>query len=150
MNVIITIGAPGSGKSTWAKNKEGYVYLSTDAARAELGTGENDQSVSSQAFELIRNRLSENLQRGNDVIIDATNMYVKARNQFIDICQKYDANVHAIVFKLDKNELMKRNTERGLKGGRCVPENVIDSMLNRYAEPTFEEGFSSIEFYKQQ
>ena len=50
--LIILVGPP-SGKSTWGKKfaKENNVeYISTSAIRAQIGSGEGDQSVSREAF----------------------------------------------------------------------------------------------------
>ena len=137
------IGAPGSGKSTWGKNfaevNPQMVRLCPDEFRAKFGKGEDDQSVSAQAFSATNRGMEDALKDGKSVIIDATNMYRKTRKQFLDIAKKYEAKTIAIVFEVDKNTLMTRNQKRGEEGGRNVPVDIIQRMLNRYECPTLQE-----------
>lgn len=135
----ILIGAPGSGKSTWgmdfvAKNPD-VVRLCPDEFRAKFGTGEDDQSVSAQAFSATRYGMEEALRAGKSVVIDATNMYRKTRKDFLKIAKAYNATTVAVVFEATKETLLERNAKRGAAGGRNVPEDVIDRMLGRYERP---------------
>ena len=139
----ILIGAPGSGKSTWGKDliakDPSVVRLCPDDFRAQFGTGEGDQSVSAQAFEATRNGMKEALKNGNNVLIDATNMYRKTRGDFVRIAQFGNAKTIAVVFEATKEILLERNKMRGAAGGRDVPEFVIDNMLRKYETPTTQE-----------
>lgn len=139
LNVYILVGAPGSGKSTHGKNmvtaNPALVRLCPDEFRAKFGKSEDDQSVSAQAFGATRCWLRDSLVAGKDVLIDATNMYPKARKEFIHIAKEFNAKTIALVFETDKETLMERNRKRGADGGRCVPEDVIDRMLGRYKRP---------------
>lgn len=135
---ILLIGAPGSGKSTWGKfyaESRGIVRLCPDEFRAKLGTGEDDQSVSAAAFGMTRAGMDNTLSLGQSVMIDATNMYKKARKQFLDIARSHGVKTMAVVFEATKETLLERNINRGKSGGRNVPEHVIDSMLSRYERP---------------
>lgn len=152
--MIVLIGAPGSGKSTWADNfmigKEDLDWWSTDRARGILGKNEDDQSVSAKAFNYVESRVNESLKTGRSVIVDATSMYPKARKRWIDIAKKFDAKTIAVVLDASKELLMERNKTRGEAGGRVVPEDVIDKMLGKYVTPTHEEGFDEITVISQQ
>lgn len=139
LDAYILIGAPGSGKSTHGKNmvaaNPAIVRLCPDEFRAKFGTGENDQSVSNQAFGATRQGMRDALTEGKSVLIDATNMYRKTRKDFLDIAKDFNAKTIAIVFEATKETLLERNIQRGLAGGRNVPEDVIDKMLGRYERP---------------
>jgi protein phosphatase len=152
LQVILMVGAPGSGKSTFAKNffkkNLNFKYLSSDALRAELGKGEDDQSVTPLVFSTLKNRLHHCLRRNESVIIDATNMNLKDRRDYIVAAQTFGAKIAAYVFLCDKQTLLERNKKRGAGGGRNVPEFVIDKMIAKYQAPTTQEGFDEIHFIK--
>lgn len=149
-NIIITVGAPGSGKSTWIeKFKSSHPYinvLSSDKLRGILGKSEDDQSVSADVFRYIEKEAENTIKDGNDVLIDATNMHLKARKPWVEIAKKYNAKLIAYVFLVDRETLIKRNEKRGQSGGRNVPVDVIDKMLNNYVAPSKNEGFDEVNF----
>lgn len=150
LQIILMIGAPGSGKSTHVKTllqeNTDYKLLSSDAMRAEFGTGEDDQSVTPKVFSTLKYRLNKYLQEKQTVIIDATNMNVKDRKSYIDAAKLFGAKVVAYAFVCDKQTLLNRNQKRGAGGGRNVPDFVIDKMLAKYQPPTTQEGFDEIHF----
>ncbi len=149
LKVYLCVGPPGSGKSTWAKDfaakDPSLVRLCPDDFRAKFGTGEDDQSVSSQAFGATRYGMDDALREGKSVIIDATNMYRKTRKDFLKIAEKHGATTVAVVFEATKDTLLERNAKRGAAGGRNVPEDVIDRMLGRYERPN-ELEFNQLNF----
>jgi len=139
LKVYILCGPPGSGKSTWSKEfiKDAPLTrrVCPDEFRAKLGWGEGDQSVSHLAFQASYNALRHYLSLGLNVIVDATNMHCKGRKEFINIAREFDAYVVAMVFELDKETLLQRVQKRVSEGGRNIPEDVIDSMLEKYQRP---------------
>ena len=141
--LYITVGLPGSGKSTYAKEfikgKE-IEYLSSDSLRAVYGKDENDQSVTSIVFGHIKRKVDEFLKDGKNVLVDATSVNRKERSDYINTAKKYGAKVVAIVFKMDRQGLIDRNKKRGEQGGRVVPDWVIDKMLAKFEEPSYSEG----------
>jgi protein phosphatase len=148
--IIIMVGAPGSGKSTWIeKYKHSHPYvsvLSSDALRAVFGKDENDQSVSGKVFQYMETEADRLVKNGNTVLIDATNMHREARKPWVELAKKYRKIIEAYVFVLGREELIKRNQKRGEDGGRNVPADVIDRMLNNYVAPSHEEGFDRVHF----
>ena len=141
--LYITVGLPGSGKSTYVKNfiKDKEIeYLSSDSLRAVYGKDETDQSVTSIVFGHIKRKVDEFLKDGKNVLVDATSVNRKERRDYINTAKKYGAKVVAIVFKMDRQGLIDRNKKRGEQGGREVPTFVIDKMLNKFEEPSDSEG----------
>lgn len=144
--MIVLVGAPGSGKTTYRKSCLGFVTICPDEIRGEIGGSEDNQSVSSQAFTIARERCEAALVKKQSVIIDATNMYRQARKQWLKLAEDYGVQAEAVVFLANKQTLLDRNLKRGSDGGRNVPEFVIDSMLSKYQVPTLSEGFTKIIF----
>lgn len=144
MNTLyITVGLPGSGKSTYAKEfikGKDIEYLSSDELRAVYGKGEDDQTVTPIVFGHIKRKVDEFLKDGKNVLVDATSVNRKERSDYINTAKKYGAKVVALVFKMDRQGLIDRNKKRGEQGGRVVPDWVIDKMLAKYEEPSFDEG----------
>lgn len=138
MTVILTIGSPGSGKSTWGEKfakDNGYTYLSSDRNRARVGTGEEDLKASARAFTLLKKEMGEALDRGENVVVDATFMYKKARRDFVNIGRSRGAHLRAVTFEIDRKTILERNAKRAASGGRNVPTFVIDQMLGKYEKP---------------
>ena len=141
--LYITVGLPGSGKSTYVKNfiKDKEIeYLSSDSLRAVYGKSEEDQTVTPLVFGHIKRKVDEFLKDGKNVLVDATSVNRKERSDYINTAKKYGAKVVAIVFKMDRQGLIDRNKKRGEQGGRVVPDWVIDKMLNKFEEPSYDEG----------
>jgi len=145
--LYITVGLPGSGKSTYVKNfikDKDVEYLSSDELRAIYGKDETDQSVTSIVFGHIKRKVDESLKDGKNVLVDATSVNRKERSDYINTAKKYGAKVVAIVFKMDRQGLIDRNKKRGEQGGREVPTFVIDKMLAKFEEPSYDEGIDVI------
>ena len=141
--LYITVGLPGSGKSTYVKNfiKDKEIeYLSSDSLRAVYGKSEEDQTVTPLVFGHIKRKVDEFLKDGKNVLVDATSVNRKERSDYINTAKKYGAKVVAIVFKMDRQGLIDRNKKRGEQGGRVVPDCVIDKMLAKFEEPSYSEG----------
>ncbi len=150
MELHVLIGAPGAGKSTFAKNMKvenpDIVILNLDSLRAEFGTGEEDQSVNQQAYDAMIYRLYRALEENKSIVVDATNMDRQTRKRFVKIGKKHNATLIAHVLIVPREVLIERNRIRGENGGRNVGEGVIDMMLNKYFPPTLEDGFDKVNF----
>lgn len=149
-NIVIMVGAPGSGKSTFVEKYKtthpDMVFLSSDQLRSVFGKNENDQSVSAQVFQHMEREVDRLLFENKDVCIDATNMHRKSRKPWVDLAKKHGARLEAYVFVAGRDILVERNKKRGASGGRDVPADVIDRMLNNYVVPSAEEGIYSVHF----
>ena len=146
--IILLVGLPGSGKSTFGnellKEHPEYVLLSSDAIRAEIGTGENDQSVTPQVFVKLKERLKTFVSDNKTVIVDATNINIQDRKFYVDLAKQAKIKIMAYVFVCDKQTLLIRNIISGNAGDRNVPEFVIDKMLKKYEMPSLNEGLTEI------
>lgn len=145
----ILVGVPGSGKSTWYdKNKTATTALiSTDSIIEFLASlyGFTYNEIFNEtirfADKVMVKRMLWNAERGNDLVIDRTNMGVRHRKQFIDKLKKYDYEFECVVFPTPEPGEWARRLDRP---GKVIPQEVIDRMVASYEEPTVEEGFSKI------
>lgn len=123
--LILCIGIPCSGKSTWAKQyiKEHSAtkVISTDEIRLEM-TGVMDCKAEQNAmiYAEARRRAQQALEENYNVIVDATNVAVEEWLAYKEIC-KDDTIRIAKVFKTPLEKALSRNRKRDRK----VPEEII-------------------------
>lgn len=138
------VGLSASGKSTIAKElaeKENCVIVSSDAIRGEICTGGvADQSKNEEVFKIFHRRIRENLQAGNNVIADATNIKIKSRAAIFNAVK--DINCEKIAYLMTKTyeDCIKDNVNREYP----VPEEVIKRQMYSYQVVFKEEGFDQI------
>ncbi len=130
----MAIGPSGSGKSHYfeVSNQKDHILLSSDKFRSILGTGEEDQSVSYQAFKTMETCLEYFLKFTDTTIyLDATFLYPKARKPFLEIAKNYQAEVKGICFKRSIEICLERNQLRS----RQVPNEIIFRQFDKLSWP---------------
>ncbi|MEP7363225.1 MAG: AAA family ATPase [Acidobacteriota bacterium] len=138
--VLVFVGLPGSGKSTWAEENRVPV-ISTDALRGVLADDITDQSVNKQVFLYVRALLRTRLAIGRPVTaVDATSVTREGRAVYIRIARHFGARVEAVYFDTPLAECLRRNLERE----RMVPEEAILRMAGQLEAPSIGEGFDAV------
>lgn len=138
--MIVLVGVPGSGKSTWAKAQNCQV-LSSDEFRVMLSGDESNQDVHHQVFAAMRHVLRARLEIGPmTTIIDATNLRWRDRRPWLQAARKFGARVEAIYFDAPLAVALERNRVRA----RLVPEEAIRKMHEAMQMPTVAEGFDEV------
>ncbi len=113
LSLILLIGASGSGKSSFAKKHFKHTeILSSDYCRALISDNENDQSVTSEAFEVLHFIAAKRLAAGKLTVIDATNVQAEARKPLLALAREYHVLSTAIVFNLPEKLCHERNKQR--------------------------------------
>lgn len=142
--IILLIGLPGSGKSTWVAQQEAKT-LSSDAIRELLADDATDQSIHVRVFATLRYLLRQRLAIGRPVTyIDATHLIPAERQPYVEIATWYGADLEAVFFDVPAEVCIQRNRTRT----RVVPEQVIRVMAARLIPPQPGEGFKRIRVVK--
>jgi predicted kinase len=136
--ILILIGAPGSGKSTFARyfirTEENWMRLCRDDFRAMNFTGallsKYEENLISDVFDAAIETL---LVKKYSVLLDATHCRAEYLNHYIE---KFGAlaDISFKVFECGTDELIARCTKRHAETGRYIPENVIRRFVNDLEE----------------
>ncbi len=146
--VIVLVGLPASGKSTWKANIRGeWTHIGRDDI-LEANTIGNyysekwknaNQKEIDKLLQLNFNKVKE--YGFSKVIVDMTHMSKKSRRKSLShFGAEYKKK--CVVFLTDLQTLSERNNNRE---GKVIPQEVIEKMMRSFYLPTYEE-FDEIEF----
>lgn len=140
--LIMLVGLPASGKSTWAKEYSethpDYIVHSSDKLREEMYGDNYDDADNSKVFEELHRRILEDLKM-HSVIYDATNLVKKRRVHFLKGVHKHVYKT-CIMFLKTYEKCLKDNSKRE----NSVPDEVITRMRKVFSPPMYHEGFNEI------
>jgi len=138
--VVLAIGLPGSGKSSWFK-RHNIRPLSSDLLRELLFDDAQEQRFQDLVFSNLRSMLKARLVARRPVnYVDATNLTPHDRHSWIKLAKDYGYDVQGVYFDVPVEVCLERNQKRE----RVVAEDVMRRMAGKLKAPTFEEGFSKI------
>ena len=139
--MIMMVGCPGSGKSTFAKtmieNNENMVIVSRDEIRYSIV--KEDEPYFAREDDVIAEyyyTIAKNLDEGKTVIADATQLNPKGRKKVftnVKFLAKEPFTVETILFNVPIETCIKRNDFRS--GRRRVPHSVIKRMYMQMVAP---------------
>lgn len=154
--LILTVGVPGSGKSTWAQNlvdqqaaqEKHYQIISTDRIRAQLYGDEAIQGEWLEIRSVLMTQLKaarQSITSGNldTVIYDATNAARRQRREFIRMARTCGyAPLIVAWMDVPLAVCLQRNAGRS----RQVPPHIIEKMHRQLmgAPPTEAEDIDRI------
>jgi len=146
LKVVLTVGAPASGKSTWAKNEiakdpSNWCRINNDDLRAMMNGSVWSVDYEKMITEARNYLIREALKRGKNIIIDNVNI---SRRHFDDVCKiAKSANVAVQIYEKPFYEelsvLLARDAKR--EGKAQVGEVVIKKWFK-------ESGGKQHKFYK--
>ena len=138
--VVLAIGLPGSGKSTWFK-RHNVVPLSSDMVRTLLFDDVREARFQDLVFSNLRSMLKARLIAKRPMnYVDATNLTPQERQHWIKLAKDYGYEVHAVFFDVPLEVCIERHGRRD----RVVPEDVMRRMAAKLKAPNFNEGFAKI------
>ena len=129
--LIILQGVPAAGKSTWArefiKGKKDWVIVNRDSIRDGRGDywiPEQEEYIS----DLEEYHVTRALERGLNVIIDATNLNPKTIAKWKQVAKQFSIEPEWIEFTITYQEAIERDSKRE----RPVGKGVIRDFFNKY------------------
>jgi predicted kinase len=138
--VVLAIGLPGSGKTTWFRRR-GVTPLSSDLLRNILFDDVEEQRYQGLVFSTLRSLLRARLIARMPLnYVDATNLSIHERRQWIKMSKSFGYEVQAVFFDVPLDVCLERNRQRD----RSVSEDVMRKMSEKLKPPVFEEGFAKI------
>jgi predicted kinase len=140
MRIVVLVGLPASGKSTYLEQL-GVRGLSSDGIRQLLADDETDQTIHPRVFQTLRYLLGQRLAIGRPATyIDATNLTPEERRPYLEIGRARGCEVEAVFFDVPLPVCLHRNAQRP----RVVPGEALRKMAIKLVPPTTEEGFARV------
>ena len=156
--IVILIGAPASGKSTWCDKfldgvDDEYVVVSSDNEIERLCTEEGitysegfDRFIG-KATNIMKQSFSEAVNTNRNIIWDQTNLTIKKRRGILQKLPDYYIR-EAVAFEVTLDDLNNRLSKREAETGKHIPKHVVLSMCKNYTPPTVQEGFDKVTIIK--
>lgn len=139
--VIMMCGVCGSGKTTYAKQKEseGYIRLSIDEemwkiyGRKGIDFPNDEYEDLSTKVELkLREKLINHIKEGKNVVIDFSFWSRESRDHYKNIIEKEGGTTTLIYMKASKETLRKRLEKRNLTLNANSPFEITDEILEHH------------------
>ncbi|CAI2367772.1 unnamed protein product [Moneuplotes crassus] len=133
--VVVFVGAPGSGKSTFWKNYlKDYVRVNNEILKTKQ-----------KCIEAARKILKE----GKSCVVDNTNPKIETRSDYISIAEEFKVPCRAFYYNTDKNICMHNNEQRSINPNRNhlskkTPRLIINVFFKNCVVPTQSEGFTEV------
>lgn len=141
--MIITVGLPASGKTTWAMNlvkSIGAVNVNHDDIREMVCGGWTGKPEDEALVTQIQHAaIVSALKKQQTVIVSDTNLNRGIVKGLVKIAQNWGASVSFIYFDTSMVECVIRDERRGERGERAVGATVIRDMAKRYGMPNYDD-----------
>jgi predicted kinase len=132
LKILILVGIPASGKSTWSadfvRRNSDWVRVNRDDFRKMLKNAQVcEPKVEDMITDMMKVSITKCLSRKMNVIVDNTNLKAKYINDLVDTF-KYSADIDYRIFDISVDKAIERDNNRDAKVG----EGVIKKMFKDY------------------
>ena len=148
--IIMLIGPPLSGKSTWIRNNfPDTNVISRDEILMEVYGSRNYTEAyanvtQSKVDSVLKQRLEEAGESGINTIVDMTNMTSKRRRQTLEYFTDEFFKLAVISPILEDDEYRARNKKRIDDENKDLPLYIVKRMISQYQPIRDEEGFDKV------
>lgn len=150
--IIILIGPPLSGKTTWVRNNfadKDYDLISRDQIVLDAYGGDNyDEAFrhvnQKQVDRELQKQITDASNNHRNTIIDMTHMSSKRRMQNLSNFDDEYYKLGVIFPILTDEEYEKRNAKRLVEEKKNLPMHIVKRMISQYQPIRDEEGFDKI------
>ncbi|MHA4818763.1 AAA family ATPase [Streptomyces aculeolatus] len=141
-SLLVLVGPPGAGKSTWAGQFPARWRVCLDVYRGLLTDSEADQGANEEALALRALVLEGRLRRGRTTVCDSTSIEPAARASLLACARRHGRPAIAVLFDTPLALCEARNAARE----RTVPVRVLRDMHAKLpsAEQLRSEGFDAV------
>jgi predicted kinase len=141
--LVVLVGAPGSGKSTWARrNGRGAIHVSQDGLIDAISP-DGFEHVYRPIYAAAEDAMARAaLHSGHTVIVDRTNRTREHRQRWLRIAREAGCPAVAVVMTASAALCRSRNRERDSK--RQLSEVRMERMLAALEAVQPAEGFSAV------
>lgn len=127
--IVVLIGPGASGKSSWAEaHFAPSQVVSSDRLRATVGSGEDDQTASQDAFDLLERIVAMRVSRGLTTVIDTLGFDTARRAAWVEAAHAAGIPVYAVLFDAEPELCETRNAARV----RPIPRAVLHRQFARF------------------
>lgn len=143
--LILTIGLPGSGKSTLIQKLDlpsTFIIITPDQIRFNQFSVTFDERIEPQIWMIVRALMEGHFKLGRSVYLDSTNLANHRRKEWIDLASRYKQSVLGIFMDIPFDRVIAQNKQRPPEW--TVPEEVIAEMSRLLQPPLLREGFDQI------
>ena len=130
--VLMTVGAPASGKTTWArqfvKDNKNTAIVCRDDIRLAYGleSGDNEKLVT----KVHRTQIEAALLDGMDVVVSDTNLNAGFRKSLVKFAHEHGADVLLHFFPISLDEAIRRDAARA----NTVGANIVKRFHDMYVQ----------------
>lgn len=145
--IILMVGLPGCGKSTYIKrNLSNYYIISRDDLIEKYGVGENyrrkwnyihsSKERLEEVDKILEKKINSAIKEKRNIVIDMTNLSKKGRRRILSKVRNKSYKKTAVLFSTSKEDSFKQAQQRK---GKEISLSVYDMMIKKFTFPLFDE-----------